>query len=225
MPRERGEVDVEFVEIHRHVRHRLAGVENHHGTYGTGTTYQLCDGSHGPGHVGLVGKSHDLDRVIELKRIEINAAVLGHGVPLQRRAGALAQLLPRHQVRVVLQFGDHDGIALTDVKLAGALIAEHVSNFIQRLSGVLGEGDLIAVGTNEGGDGLASGLVRVIGLLRQLVGTAVHRSVGAEHELLLGLPYRQGTLRGRSRIQVHQRFTVAHRAREDRELFPNRINV
>lgn len=218
VPRESREVDVEGVEVHRHVGHRLAGVEHRERADGLCAAHHLGHVRVRAGDVGLVGKRHNLDRVVELERVEVDAAVLRHRIPLQRRSGAARQLLPRHEVGVVLELRDHDGVALAHRELACAGIAQHVRDQVQRLCGVFGERDLVVVRADEVRDGLAGGLVRVGGLLRQFVGAAVYGRVAAEHEVTLSVPHPLRALRRRPRIQVHQRFAAAHGARQDREL-------
>ena len=196
MTGKRREVHIQGVEIYRHVRHRLAGVEYNHGVNRAGAAYQLIDIRHSTGHIGLMGKRNDLDGFIEFERIEIDATVFGHGVPLQRSAGTSAKLLPRHQVSVMLQFGDHNGIALAYVEVPRAFVAKHISNLVQGLGGVFAKGDFIAVRAYERGDSLPCGLIGIIGFFRQLVGTAVNRGVRVQHKLLFRLPHRQRALGG-----------------------------
>ena len=206
------------MEVHRHVRHRLAGVEHRERADGLGATHHLGHVCVRAGDVGLVGKGDNLDGVVELERVEVDAAVLGHRIPLQFSSGAARELLPRHEVGVVLQLRDDDGVALTHSERARAGIAQHVRDQVQRLGRIFRERDLVVVRADEGGDGLAGGLVRVGGLFRQLVGAAVHGRVAAEHEVALGVPHPLRALRRRPRIQVHQRLAAAHGARKDREL-------
>ena len=111
VPGERREVDAQRGEVHRLVRHRLAGVEQRQRPDGPGPRHQLRDRQHGAEHVALVGERHDLRALRQLERVEVQPAVGRHAVPAQDGAGAPAQLLPRHQVRVVLQLGDDDLVA------------------------------------------------------------------------------------------------------------------
>ena len=219
------EIHVQSMEINRHVWHRLAGVEDDHGVDRAGAAHQFIHVCHSTRHIGLMSKRNYLDGVIKLERIEIDASVFGHGIPLQRSAGASTQLLPRHQVGVVLQFGDDNGIALAHVEVPRALVAKHIGNFVQGLSGVFGKGDVVAVRAHKCGDSLTRGLVGIIGLFCQLIGTAVNRGVRVQHKLLFRLPYRQRALGGSTRIQVHQWLIATHRALENRELFPNCVYI
>ena len=126
---------------------------------------------------------------------------------------------------MVLKLRDDDGIAFSYVQLARALIGKRIGNLIERLGGVFGKGNLIAVRTNEGRDGLPGRLISVIRLFSQLVRAAVDGGVGMENELLLCLPHRQRALGGSPRIQVHQRLIAAHGALQDWELLPNCVYI
>ena len=53
-----------------------------------------------------------VDDGVEVGQVE--PAVVGQPEPAQRRAGAAAQLLPRHQVGVVLHLGHDDLVARAD---------------------------------------------------------------------------------------------------------------
>ena len=62
----------------------------------------------------MMAERNDFHAFVELQRVEVDAAVVGHAVPLQRRAGAAGQLLPRDQVGVVLELGGDDDVAGAD---------------------------------------------------------------------------------------------------------------
>ena len=76
----------------------------------------------------------------------VQPAVVGDAEPAQRRAGALREQLPRHDVGVVLHLGDHDLVAGPEARTAGrrAGCAEGVRHQVDRLGGVLGEHHLVA---------------------------------------------------------------------------------
>src|SRR5699024_3046720 len=98
------------LEINRHVRHRLASVQHGKCTDSLCPTNDFIDVSYSTRHIGLVSKGHNFDRLIELERIKINAAILRGLVPLQSSAGTLSKLLPWHHVCVVLYFCDYDSV-------------------------------------------------------------------------------------------------------------------
>ena len=104
---------------------------------------------------------------------QVEPAVVGEAEPLQLRAGALREQLPRHDVGVVLHLRDDDlGLVVHPVGLVGP--AEHVGHEVERLGGVLGEDHLVAARrVDEGGDLVAGALVQRRGLLGEHVHTAV----------------------------------------------------
>ncbi len=219
------EVDVQVVEVDGHVRDGLAGVEHRQRADLLRPADDLGDVGDDTGDVRLVGEGHDLDGLVEFDGVEVDAAVLGDGVPLQLRARAAGQLLPRHEVGVVLELRDDDGVVGGHPVPARAVVAEGVGHGVEALGGVLDEGDLVPVGADERGDLLARVLVGVGGLLRELVGAAVDRCERVEDELLLRPPHPQRTLRGGAGVQVDQGLLVTHGAREDRELGPDLLDV
>ncbi len=73
----------------------------------------------------------------------------------------------------MLELGDDDLIARTDV-VREAIIGKRVRHQIQRFGRILGEDDLIRVDTDESADIGTRALVRVGGLLGQLVRATVH---------------------------------------------------
>ena len=79
----------------------------------------------------------------------------------------------------------------------------------------------LGLGTDEGRDPLASPLVCRRGLLRERVRPAVRRRVEALVELALGIEDGDRLVRGRAGVEVDERRTVAHGAREDREVGPD----
>jgi cysteine desulfurase/selenocysteine lyase len=83
--------------------------------------------------------------------------------------GPLAQLLPGHQVGVVLHLGDED--------LVTGSCLHRVCDQVDRLGGVLGEHHLADVGADERRDLGPSALVDVGGFLAQQVGAAVRGAV------------------------------------------------
>ena len=123
---------------------------------------------HGPGrrsphrrdgaqHVGLVDHGDELGPLVDqLARCSrFQPALVGHAEPAQRRAGALAQLLPRDQVGVVLHLGDHDLVAGADRNRCASgrrvgRVAYRVGDQVDGFGSALGEDDLgLGVGAEE----------------------------------------------------------------------------
>lgn len=135
-----------------------------------------------------MGERDDLDRIGQFQRIQVDAAVVGDAVPAQRGAGAASELLPGHEVRVMLQLGDDD-VVPGPYTMFETVVAEHVGDQVQRLGGVLREHQLVAVRADELGDRGTSTLVRIGGFLGELMRAAVHCRVAGGEELALGVEH------------------------------------
>src|SRR3954468_12443254 len=163
---------------------------------------------------------------------EVQPPVVGEAEPAQGRPGALAQLLPRHEVAVVLHLGHHDLVALTHgvpaerVLLRRGGVGERVGHEVDALGGVAGEDDLaVVLGPDEAGDLGPGRLVEVGRLLGQLVRAAVHGGVVVLVEVPLGVEDGARLLRGRPGVEVDQLLPVAHGAGQNREVGPDRLGV
>ena len=138
---------------------------------------------------------------------------------------------------MVLHLGDHDLVAGHEDEALGAGrqrgavrrlrggVAERVRHEVDGLGGVLGEHQLAVGGTDQAGDGRARGLVGVGGLLREQVRAAVHGRVVPLVEVPLGVEDRVGLLGRGPRVEVDQPVPAAHRARQDREVGPDLLDV
>ena len=173
---ERGVVDTESVHVDRLVRHRLAGVEDRQRADRLGALHQLRDGCDGPGDIRMMAEGNDFDIAIQLQRVDVDTAFRADRVPLQRCAGAPGQLLPRHEVGVVFQFGGDDHVAGTD-RMLETVVPQCIGDQVDGLGRVLGEHQLIGIGADERRDVGAALLVGVGGLLHQLVCTTMHGTV------------------------------------------------
>ena len=226
------EVGARGVHVDRLVRDGLARVEQHE------RADVVSPGSHGRERVDgaedvrLVGERDDLGAVGDDAGDvgEVEPAVIGEAEPAQRRAGAPAELLPGHQVGVVLHLGHDDLVAGADpeplgVSAGSRCVAHRVGHEVDALGGVLDEDDLVGRGADEGGDPGAGRLVEVGRLLGQLVRPAVHGGVVPRVELALGVEHLHGLLRGGTGVEIDQRVPVAHRATQDREVCPDPLDV
>ena len=99
--------------VDRQVRDRLARVEHDQRADLVGARGDRLERVDGAQDVGLVGERDDLGPLVEqLAEVgQVEAALVGDTEPAQRGAGAAAELLPRHQVGVVLHLGDDDLVA------------------------------------------------------------------------------------------------------------------
>ena len=74
MSRERGEVDIERVEVDRLMRHRLAGVQHGQRPDGPGPGDQFGHRRQRTRHVGMMAECNNFDAFVELQRVEVDAA-------------------------------------------------------------------------------------------------------------------------------------------------------
>ena len=117
MPAERGEVDAEAVEVHGHVGNALAGVEHGQSADGRRGADDPVDGRDRARHIGHVGEGDELSRLVDGRQgRRIEAAPLIAVDPPQARPGAGAQLLPRHEVGMVLGPRRDDRISRADAR-------------------------------------------------------------------------------------------------------------
>ena len=122
-------------------------------------------------------------------------------------------VLPRHEVRVVLELGDEDDVARAEVGEA-----PRVRDEVDRLGRVADEDDL-ARGrrVHERAAPLARVLERLGRPLGELVDAAVHVRVRRLVEVRHRLEHRPGLLRARGRVEEGERLAVEDLL-EDREI-------
>ena len=141
----------------------------------------------------MVAERNDFDPLVEPERVQVDAPVVGHAVPAQRSPGAPCQLLPRDQVGVVLKLRGDDDVALGH-RVLEPVVAQHIRHQVERLGGVLGEDQLVGIGTDERRDVGTPLFVGVRSLLHQLVRTAMNGAVGGDQKLTFGVEHLQWAL-------------------------------
>ena len=174
-------------------------------------------------HLGALG-----EEAAEVDQVE--PSLVGDRDPPQRRASAARELLPRHQVGVVLHLGDEDLVPLAELEPGGLGLSrngvrERVGHEVERLGGVLGEHHLVGLTADEGGNPRTGPLVAVGGLLRELVRPTVNGRVGLLGVGPLGVEGLRDPVRRGTGVEVDQRLPVADGARQDREVRPDLRDV
>ena len=111
VPGEGEEIGPEVRDVHRVVRHQLGAVHQEQRADRVGELTDLAQRRDHAGDVGLPGHRDDLGPLGDQRRVDVDAAVRQLPEPFQRRPGAQRELLPRHEVGVVLDLGDEDLIA------------------------------------------------------------------------------------------------------------------
>ena len=135
----------EAVEVGAHggdvggqVRGELRAVDQQQRAGGVGRVGEPADRGEGAEHVGHgrdADQLHAVEQPVEVGEVE--RVVLGHRDHPDLDAPLLAQHQPRHEVGVVLELGEQDGVALVQVGPA-----PRVGDQVDRLGDVLGEDDL-----------------------------------------------------------------------------------
>ena len=172
VPGEQVEIAAERPHVDRHPRHRLAAVDQHLGALGVRQFDDALDRQPRAGHVGDMRHRDDAGagRQHRLEGAEVElAGIVGRGHQ-QFRADPVAQYLPRHDVRVVLDIADDDLVAGFQVRRAPAL-----GHQVDRLGGAAQKNDLALVGGVEEGAHLLARRLEMVGrALAQLVDAAMH---------------------------------------------------
>ena len=157
------------------------------------------------------------DRV---ERREIELALVGQRDHRELRARASGDVLPRDEVRVVLELGDDDEVAGAEVREAPRIRDE-----VDRLGRVAHEDDLPHVGcVHERANLLARSLERGGRALREHVDAAVHVRVRRRVEARHLLEHLARLLRARRRVEEGERLAV-DQLLEDGEVGAQRARV
>ena len=147
------------------------------------------------------------------ERIELQLAVVVDRDVRELRARLLRDELPGHEVRVVLELGDHDDVALAEI-----LEPPGVGDQVQSLRRAAGE-DHFAVRrrVDVSAHLLPRALVAGRGVLGEGVDAAVHIRVRVLVELAHRVEHLPGLLGGRGRVEIRDGLAV-HELVEDGEI-------
>jgi len=210
------------LHVHPQVRDGLRAIDEHARAIAVSYLDHLArwrDGAEGFRH--LAERHQPGARTQELLVfIEHDLAAIVHGGDAQ--AGALlgAQLLPRHDVGVMLQPGDHDLVVLAEVLPAPAL-----GDQIDGLGRTPNKNNLVAgAGVEEAADLVPRSLVSVGGARRQFVGGPVDVGVLVPVEVRKAVDDSLGLLGGGGVIQPDQRPAM-HALRKNGEIAAHGIGI
>ena len=214
--REREEVAPERLHVDRPVRRRLSCVDDHDRALLVRPRDELLDGIDGAQRVGDEVRGDDLHVPLARERVqpaEVELALVVERDQLEAGARPVGDVLPRNEVRVVLELGDDDEVAGPEVHEPPG-----VGDEVQPLGRVPREDDLLRRGrVDEARHGLARALVGGGCPLGELVDAAVHVRVGRLVELPQRVEHLPRLLRRRSRVEVGERLPV-DLLLEDREI-------
>jgi hypothetical protein len=169
---------------------------------------ECLDGVDRPEGVRDEVRADDLDGSLARERLERVELQLTLGVDRdgpEARPGPLSDVLPRHEVRVVLELGDDDDVAGTEVVEAPGVCDE-----VERLGRAAGEDDLLlARRVEERGDRPASRLEPLRRALREPVDAAMDVRVLVLVEVAHAVEHLPRLLRRRRRVEVGDRPPAA----------------
>src|SRR5439155_252418 len=165
----------------------------------------------------------DLDAALlrdGVERLELQLATAVDGNRAELRAGALRDLLPGHEVRVVLELGRND-----DVAGAETVEAPGVGDEVQRLGRAAREDDLARGGRVDERPYLLARALEALGrLLGEQVDAAMDVGVRRLVELAQLIQHLPRLLRGHRRVEVGERLSV-EAPLEDREVRAELVRV
>ena len=227
------EVDVEFTEPERHVRAGLACVEQDERANRTRRGGDSRHRRDRAGHIGDVGEGDESRiRGNDRQRLQVDAPIGSQIEPRELGAGSRAQLLPWHDIRVVLRPRTHDAVALPHPQCGGVGAADALGGIahadcdkVDCLGSVLRPHDLIGRAPNERGKGSSGALEGVDGLVTQQVSAPMNGPVAEAVEVGLGVNDARRFLRGRRRVEVGDRCAAAPDAFQNREVRTNRVEL
>ena len=170
-----------------------------------GKTYHVFHGIYRTQHVRHVSHAYQPRPLIEQFFVFFlyEHALIGHGNDAQTDTTAFTQQLPRHDIRVMLHFGDDDLITLVQQ------FAERGCHQIDALRGAACKDDFAhLVGPDEAAHAVAS-LFHTFGhLLRQVVHPTMDVGVHCHIQFALGVNDTLRLLRRGRVVEIHQRFAV-----------------
>ena len=201
----RVEITADLLHVHRVVAHRLGAVHQGPGAGFAGRLDQFRHRGHRAQAVGHLGQRHDAGALAEqlVEGVGVDAAVLAQRRHLKRGAGALAHLLPGHDIGVVLQRGDQNLVAGLQPFAAQALRHQ-----VDAFGGALGEDHFLAGGVDERRQVRAGRLEAGRGVVAEIVRRPVHVAVHGAVVLTHRVDHHLRFLGGGGVIQVHQRLAV-----------------
>ena len=150
-------------------------------------------------------ESHQFDPTVQQFQVGVlvQGTVVQQGNEAELRAGSLGQHLPGHQIAVVLQRADHQGVPRLEEG------AEAVGHQVDAFGGATRPEDFVGVGRIEvHAELLARGFKGVRGALAQGVHAAVYVGVVRSVVVVYGVQNAYGLLHRGRVVQVHQGASV-----------------
>ena len=223
MRREGEEVAAERLHVDRAVRRRLRRVDDHDRALLVRPGREALDRVDRAERVRDEPGRDDLDRALArelVERVELELAGVVDRDVAEARARLARDELPGDEVRVVLELGDHDGVAGAEV-----LEPPRVGDEVDRLRRAARE-DHLALGrrVDEGGDRAAGALVALGRALGEPVDAAMDVRVLVLVERAHPVEHLAWLLGRRGRVEVRERLPVDELL-EEREVGAQRGGV
>ena len=128
VPTPRDEVDAQLSYVDRHVRHRLAGIQQDQRPDLACPRSEDRDGIDRAQDVALVHETQQagalVDQLVQIAQVQ--AAIVGQADPTQDHTRLVAQFLPGHEIGVMLHLGDDDLVTLSQhepIRTGGQVLA------------------------------------------------------------------------------------------------------
>ncbi|MPM51415.1 hypothetical protein SDC9_98163 [bioreactor metagenome] len=222
MPREHKEIRANVLHIHRRMRNRLRAVHQRDNAALFGDLHHLLHRHHRAQRVGHMADGDDLGAVVDelLVFVQADLPLVVHRNHAQLCALGLGQLLPRHDIGVVLQVRDDDLVALAHVLATPAL-----GHQIDGLGGAAHKDHLVHIGrVDEAPHHLARMLVCIGRAGSQGMRRAVDVGVFMLVEMRDALNHLARLVRGGGVVQPDQLLAV-DALRQNRKIAPHRVHV
>ena len=174
-----------------------------------GAAHDLLDRVDGPERVGDVHDGDDLDVAAGqqgVERVEVQLALVVEADDRELGAAAQRELLPGHEVRVVLHLGDDHAVARPDVG-----VAPRVGHEVERLGDVAGEDRLLDAPVQPARDALARALEELGRLGGQRVDAAVHAGAVVGVVVVHRIEDGARRLRRRAGVEVDEALAIERR--------------
>ncbi len=223
MPAEGHEIRAHRLHVHRQMRRMLRGIDQHHRADRVCPPRNLLDRIDRAQHIGNRRHRDQFGALREqpIERLQIQQPVVGDRRPAHHRSGSLRQLLPGHDVRMVLHLGEQNFIARLDVRLAPT-----VRHQIDAFGGAVREDHFLArCGIDELANFLPRFFVQIGRLIAQPMNAPMHVGVSAGVHVHHRIDHLPRSLRRGGIIQIDQRLAVGPHRTENRKIGAQPLHV
>ena len=210
-------VAIHRLNIHLEMRCTLGSIHQYGDIVGVSYLDNLLNRINCSKYVAHMGHADDLgllrDQPFQL--IEAEQTIIGNRDMLHHNATLHGLKLPTDDVGMVLHLSDNDLIASLHLTLA-----ERTSHKVNGLGSASCKNDLLNLaGIDKLTHFLASGLMQIGSLLREVMHPTMHIGIHIEVLIPHGVEHHERLLRGGRIVEIDQRFAI-DLARQNREIGP-----